>query len=206
MKWYQIEYYISKLIKKIHFRAVKNSQLHKTVGVCAGTQIVDCTIDKYTDIGYDCVLINTSVGAFCSLGANIRIGGASHPMEWVSTSTVFCEEKDHIKKKFAKHPYTNSQKTYIKNDVWIGDGAYIKAGVTVANGAVIGMGSVVTKDVGAYEIWAGNPAQCIKKRFDDETIKILCRSKWWENSDCEIEKEAILFNDIKRFVEEEKLR
>lgn len=56
-------------------------------------------------------------------------------------------------------------------------------GVTIGNGAVIGAGSVVTKDVGPYEIWAGNPARYIRKRFDDETIRRLEEVKWWDFDD-----------------------
>lgn len=41
------------------------------------------------------------------------------------------------------------------------------------------MGSVVTKDVGPYEIWAGNPARFIRKRFDEDIIKRLLGSEWW---------------------------
>ena len=51
----------------------------------------------------------------------------------------------------------------IENDVWIGAGAIILNGVNIGEGAVIGAGSVVTKDVGAYEIVAGNPARVIRK-------------------------------------------
>ena len=54
-----------------------------------------------------------------------------------------------------------------------------KSGVTISDGAVIGMGSVVTHDVGPYEIWAGNPARMIRKRFDDETVENLKQIKWW---------------------------
>jgi UDP-3-O-[3-hydroxymyristoyl] glucosamine N-acyltransferase len=39
--------------------------------------------------------------------------------------------------------------------------ACVKNGVTIGDGAIIGMGAVVTKDVGAGEIWAGNPARKI---------------------------------------------
>lgn len=56
-------------------------------------------------------------------------------------------------------------------------------GVTIGDGAVIGAGSVVTKDVGPYEIWAGNPARYIRKRFDDETIRRLEEVKWWDFND-----------------------
>lgn len=48
---------------------------------------------------------------------------------------------------------------------------------------MIGAGSVVTKDVGPYEIWAGNPARYIRKRFDDETIRRLEEVKWWDFND-----------------------
>jgi maltose O-acetyltransferase len=47
----------------------------------------------------------------------------------------------------------------IGSDVWIGGGAIILPGVTIGDGAVIGAGSVVTRDVGAGLIVAGNPAR-----------------------------------------------
>ena len=43
-------------------------------------------------------------------------------------------------------------------DVWIGAGVIILDDVTIEDGVVIGAGSVVTKDIPTYEIWAGNPA------------------------------------------------
>ena len=49
----------------------------------------------------------------------------------------------------------------IGNDVWIGGGAIILPGVTIGDGALIGAGSVVTRNVGANQIVAGNPARSI---------------------------------------------
>ena len=54
----------------------------------------------------------------------------------------------------------------IKDDVWLGAGVVLLPGVTVSTGAVIGANSVVTKSVGAYEIWAGCPAARIGARAD----------------------------------------
>lgn len=51
---------------------------------------------------------------------------------------------------------------HIDKDVWIGAGVIILPGVTIGQGAIIGAGSVVTKDVGAHSIVAGNPAKVIK--------------------------------------------
>ena len=47
--------------------------------------------------------------------------------------------------------------------VWIGAGATILPGVTIGDNSVVGAGSVVTKDVPADTIVAGNPAKFIKK-------------------------------------------
>ncbi|MCC0176431.1 acetyltransferase [Waterburya agarophytonicola K14] len=52
----------------------------------------------------------------------------------------------------------------IGDRVWIAYRAIILPGVTIGDGAVIGAGSVVTKDVEANTIVAGNPARIIKKR------------------------------------------
>lgn len=52
----------------------------------------------------------------------------------------------------------------VGEDVWIGAACVIMSGVTIEKGAIIGANSVVTKDVGAYEIWAGVPAKKIGQR------------------------------------------
>jgi acetyltransferase-like isoleucine patch superfamily enzyme len=49
----------------------------------------------------------------------------------------------------------------IEDDAWIGYNSTILKGVTIGRGAVVGAASVVTKDVAAYEIVAGNPARVI---------------------------------------------
>ncbi len=53
---------------------------------------------------------------------------------------------------------------HIEDDVWVGAGTIVVDGVTIHGGAVIGAGAVVTKDVPAGEIWAGNPARKIGER------------------------------------------
>ena len=55
----------------------------------------------------------------------------------------------------------------IGNNVWIGDKATILPNVTIGDGAVIAANSVVTKDVPAYCVAAGNPAKIIKKANSD---------------------------------------
>lgn len=52
---------------------------------------------------------------------------------------------------------------HIGKNAWIGAGATILPGVTVGDNAVVGAASVVTKNVPANTIVAGNPAKCIKR-------------------------------------------
>jgi acetyltransferase-like isoleucine patch superfamily enzyme len=51
----------------------------------------------------------------------------------------------------------------ICDDAWIGAGAMVLRGVTVGGGSVVAAGAVVTKDVPAYSIVAGNPAVLIRE-------------------------------------------
>ena len=82
-----------------------------------------------------------------------------------------------------------------------GGGVYIKQGVKVGNGAVVGMGSIVTKDVPAYAIVAGNPAKLIRMRFDDETIEKLEKSQWWNLTDDQLQQHSHLIREPKEFAE-----
>ena len=51
------------------------------------------------------------------------------------------------------------ERTVIKNGASIGTGATILSNVTIGENAIVGAGSVVTKDVPANSIVAGNPAK-----------------------------------------------
>jgi putative colanic acid biosynthesis acetyltransferase WcaF len=52
----------------------------------------------------------------------------------------------------------------IEEDAWVGTEAFIGPGVTVGRGSVVGARTVVVKDVGPFDIVAGNPARFIRKR------------------------------------------
>lgn len=53
---------------------------------------------------------------------------------------------------------------HIEDDVFIGVNVIICNSVTIGKGAIIGAGSIVTKDIPPYQVWAGNPARYIKDR------------------------------------------
>jgi acetyltransferase-like isoleucine patch superfamily enzyme len=52
----------------------------------------------------------------------------------------------------------------IQEGAWLGAHVIVLPGVTIGEGAIVGAGSVVTKDVPSYEIWAGVPAKFLKVR------------------------------------------
>ncbi|HZK28575.1 MAG TPA: CatB-related O-acetyltransferase, partial [Thermoclostridium sp.] len=131
---------------------------------------------------------------------NCIIGGAHHPIEWVSTSPVFHSGKNIMRKNFYKHEFNPSKETSIGHDVWIGNNCTIRSGVNIGTGSVLGMGSVLTKDVGEYEIWAGNPAHLIRRRFSDDTITKLIDSEWWNWDDDAILERAVYFNNVEQFL------
>lgn len=56
----------------------------------------------------------------------------------------------------------------IEDYAWIATNAIILPGVHIGKGAVVGAGAVVSKNVNAYEIVAGNPAQAISKKRIEE--------------------------------------
>ena len=59
----------------------------------------------------------------------------------------------------------------IKEGAWIGAGASIMAGVTIGKYAIVGAASVVTHDVGDYEVVVGSPAKVIKTLDAEKFVK-----------------------------------
>lgn len=70
--------------------------------------------------------------------------------------------------------------------MWIGQNAVILPGVNIGDGAIIGANSVVGSNISPYTIVAGNPANVIRKRFDEELIDLMLRFKWWDKRITEI--------------------
>ena len=176
----KLKFYISKALRRfLGPPAIRNCMVDATAAIWDNCIVSDSIIGRYTYVSDHTRIVHTEIGAFCSIGTLCQIGGAEHPMHFASTSPVFYKGHNAFGKNFSETSFSEYQQTVIGNDVWIGASCLIKSGVHIADGDVIGMGSVVTKSIGPYEVWAGNPARLLKKRFDEDTIRRLLELRWW---------------------------
>jgi chloramphenicol O-acetyltransferase type B len=117
------------------------------------------------------------IGKFCSIATGAKFmmcGTQGHNYNWIASHPLHGFDDSF----FPGHQWKGN--TVIGNDVWIGAEALIMPGIHIADGAVIAARAVVTKNMRPYEIWGGNPAKFIKKRFSDEDIEKLLQIKWWD--------------------------
>ncbi|GAA1244997.1 acetyltransferase-like isoleucine patch superfamily enzyme [Microbacterium phyllosphaerae] len=113
----------------------------------------DCSINPYTVIRG-----RVTLGDAVRIGAHTSILGFNHSME--PGTPVF------------RQPLT-TRGIVIGDDVWTGSHAVILDGVTVGSHSVIAAGAVVTKDVPAGAIVAGNPARFLRWRVEPEDAEPL---------------------------------
>lgn len=148
-------------------------------------------IQDYSYCNRGAVLFNnTIIGKFCSIGYNVQIGCPEHPVHFFSTSPQVYRNK--TISKYIEWPAGDYVKpSILGNDIWVGSNAIILQGVEIGDGAIIAAGAVVTKDVDPYTIVGGVPAKVIGKRFDADTEKTICESKWWDFDMKEIERFAV---------------
>ena len=129
----------------------------------------------------------TKIGAFVEIQKNSRVGRCCK----ISSHTFICEGVDIEDDVFVGHGVTfindvypratvpggglqteadwKVEKTKVCRGASVGSGATILCNITIGENAIVGAGSVVTKDVPANAIVAGNPAKVL--RFVDQERK-----------------------------------
>ena len=196
----QLSYYWNKALKRARGTAARHSRIDATAKVEPGSLFVDSTMARHSFCGYDCEIASADIGVFCSIANRVVVGGGQHPMQWVSTSPVFYEGRDSVRKKYAEFARVQPKRVSIGADVWIGFRAIVMQGVSIGPGAVVGANAVVTRDVPAYAIVAGVPAKVIGYRFAENLRERLLASEWWERPDSDLEACANDIRDPERFL------
>lgn len=145
------------------------------------TYFSDADFEKHVTHHYEFIGDKLIVGKFCQIASCVEfiMNGANHQMNAVSTYPFYIFGSWEQKAP-AQSDLPLKGDTVVGNDVWIGQNATILPGVHIGDGVIIGANSVVGSNVEPYTIVAGNPAKLIRKRFDDELIKLLEKLKWWD--------------------------
>ena len=172
-------FFISKLLRAINRPALRGCKIDKTAKVGTGSNCINVQMGRYSYMGKNNSVCNTSIGSFCSIASYCAIGGGDHPIDSVSTSPVFFEGRNIFGKHFSQIHKELNKEVVIGNDVWIGENVFVNSGIKIDDGAIIGAHSVVTHDVPPYAIVAGTPARILKYRFEKDEIARLLEIKWW---------------------------
>lgn len=151
------------------------------------TYIADAEFESHVTHHYDFIGDRLIIGKFCQIAAGVEfvMNGANHMMNAVTTFPFNMLEGWDMEPP-AKSELPIKGDTVIGNDVWIGQNAVILPGVHIGDGAIIGANSVVGRDIPPYSVAVGNPVRVIRRRFDDEMIRLLLAFRWWDKSTDEI--------------------
>jgi acetyltransferase-like isoleucine patch superfamily enzyme len=162
----------------------KNVIIGKNVNISTVSWLSDSEIGDFSYINDNAIILNTTIGKFCSIGPNFLSGWGIHPTKGISTAPMFYSasnipngislcKKDKIKE---------HKRITIGNDVFIGANVTVLDGVSVGNGSIIGAGAVVSKDIPTYAIAVGSPIKICSFRFSESQINALLQIQWWNFS------------------------
>lgn len=107
------------------------------------------TLGRKVFFNFNCVVLDVmpvTIGNHTLFGPAVQIYTATHPLDAAER----------------RRGLESARPIVIGSDVWIGGGAIICPGVTIGDRSVIGAGSVVTRDIPADVIAAGNPARVLR--------------------------------------------
>ncbi len=111
-------------------------------------------------INFDCIFLDGAdirIGDGTAVAPRVQFLTAGHPVdaaERVTRDPVTGQPNGGI---------TVNKPIVVGKDCWIGAGAIILGGVTIGDGTTIGAGSVVTRDIPAGVVAAGNPCRVIRQ-------------------------------------------
>ena len=174
-------------IKCAPFSTVIDSDIKGPLSLEKYSCVNRSSLEGYVGIGLQSYISDCKVGKYTLIGSRVSVGGFEHPTDWLSIgafqwgqSIEFWGLSPSMQNHLDSFEKPVPESTQIGADCWIGNNSVILSGVTMSPGAIVGAGSVVTKDVPAFAIVAGNPARIIRYRFPQHTIDRLIKIRWWD--------------------------
>jgi len=147
------------------------------VKIHAFVNLYGCRIGDETRIGtFVEIQKGATIGSRCKIGSHSFIceGVTIESGVFVGHGVTFINDRYPRAINAGGLPQTEAdwecQPTLVKKGASIGSGATLLGGIVVGEEAIIGAGSMVTKDVPARAIVAGNPAKIVKQSADKKTI------------------------------------
>lgn len=122
----------------------------------------ELSIGDGTFIGHDChfrIANSVRIGERCLIAAHVDLSDFDgHPL-------------DPARRRAGEPPDANQvRRLVVGNDVWIGTGAAVLKGVVIGDRSIVGAHSVVTKEVPADVIVAGNPARIVRRLSETAAV------------------------------------
>jgi acetyltransferase-like isoleucine patch superfamily enzyme len=116
----------------------------------------NCSVGMFSEIGHNVVVgENTRIGMGVFIPEGVTIGKNC----FIGPKTCFSNDM------YPPSPRNEWQKTVVKDGASIGANVSVRPGVTIGKNALVGMGSVVVCDIPDDEVWAGNPAEFLRRRW-----------------------------------------
>lgn len=125
-----------------------------------------CDYGNHIEVGknffanYNCTILDVAkvkIGDNCQFAPNVAIYTAGHPIHPVTRNSL----------------YEYGKEIVIGNNVWLGGNVIVCPGVHIGDNVVVGAGSVVTKDIPAWSVAAGNPCRVIRRITEDDKRKLF---------------------------------
>ena len=105
-----------------------------------------------------------TIGDNVFFGPNCMLATPVHPFRYQERNIKYKEDGTAYDDEYAK-PIT------IGSNCWLASNVVVIGGVTIGEGCVIGAGSVVTRDIPANSLAAGNPCRVIREITEKDSIK-----------------------------------
>lgn len=191
----------SRNLKIGYMATVNNSKFGLYNSIYENVSLNEVQLGDFTYVAGNTSISKTTIGKFCSIGPDCKIGLGKHPANtFVSSHPIFFSDLKQAQISFADKKYFEEfENITIGNDVWLGANVIVVDGVNISDGVIVAAGSVVTKNIPPYAIVGGVPAKIIKYRFEKDEIEKLIEMKWW-NMDVEYLKNNFKkFHDVKDF-------